>query len=121
MFDTSYPFPHSRLQVFHVALEMAAQAKQVADRIPRGHRSLADQILRASASTALNIGEGANRFTPGAKRQRYSEARGECGETAAAAQLLATFGLVPQDDLDALVALAGRVAAMLTAMQKRLA
>ena len=86
-----YPFPHTRLKVFHVALEMATQAKMIADRIPRGHRSLADQLHRAASSVVLNIGEGANRTTSGAKRQRYSEARGEAGEVAANAQLLGLY------------------------------
>jgi four helix bundle protein len=114
MQDTMYPFPHTRLEVFRVALEMAAQAKAVADRIPRGHRSLADQLLRAASSVVLNIGEGANRTTSGAKRQRYSEARGEAGEVAAAAQLLISFDLVPTTLCTNLIHLAGRVGAMLT-------
>jgi four helix bundle protein len=76
-------FPHTKLQVFHVAIELAVVTKRLADQIPRGHRSLADQILRASSSVVLNIGEGANRITSGTKRQRYAEARGECGEVAA--------------------------------------
>jgi four helix bundle protein len=114
MQHSNYPFPHDRLQVFQVSLEMAALAKTVADRIPRGHRSLADQLLRASASVVLNIGEGANRTTSGAKRQRYSEARGEAGEVAANATLLDTLTLVPAPDCQALIQLTGRVAAMLT-------
>ncbi len=109
-----YPFPHDRLNVFQVALEMAALAKTIADEIPRGHRSLADQLLRASASVVLNIGEGANRTTPGAKRQRYSEARGEAGEVAAITSLLDTLDLIPTPQCQTLSHLAGRVAAMLT-------
>ena len=40
----AFPSPHNRLEVFQVSLEMAAQARQVADRIPRGHRSLAEAV-----------------------------------------------------------------------------
>ena len=54
----AFPFPHNRLEVFLVSLEMAAQARQVADRIQRGHRSLADQLLRSSGSTVLLIPKG---------------------------------------------------------------
>ncbi len=117
----TFPFPHNRLEVFQVSLEMASQAKRVADRVPRGHRSLADQLLRSSGSTVLLIGEGANRYTAGAKRQRYSEARGECGEVAAAAKLLSVLELVPQEECEALLGLAGRVAAMLTRLIRRFA
>ena len=112
---------HSRFMVCQISLEMASQAKRVADRVPRGHRSLADQLLRSSGSTVLLIGEGANRYTAGAKRQRYSEARGECGEVAAAAKLLSVLELVPQEECEALLGLAGRVAAMLTRLIRRFA
>jgi len=54
----TFPFPHNRLEVFLVSLEMASQAKRVADRVPRGHRSLADQLLRSSGSTVLLIPKG---------------------------------------------------------------
>ena len=117
----SFSFPHNRLEVFRVALDMAVQAKRVADRVPRGHRSLADQLLRSSGSTVLLIGEGANRYTAGSKRQRYSEASGECGEVAAAAELLAALALVPMTECEELLTLAGRVAAMLTRLLKRFA
>jgi four helix bundle protein len=114
MANTKYPFPHDRLQVFRVSIEMATHAKEIADAIPRGHRSLADQLLRASASVVLNIGEGANRTTPGAKRQRYSEARGEAGEVAANLTLLNALELIPADKCQPAIHLTGRVAAMLT-------
>ena len=113
-------FPHNRLEAYNVALEMAVQAKRLADRIPRGHRSLADQLLRAASSTVLNTAEGANRYTAGAKRQRYSEARSECGEVAAAAELLVALELAPRDECVALLALAGRVGAMLTRLIQRI-
>ena len=117
----SFSFPHNRLDVFRVALDMAVQAKRVADRVPHGHRSLADQLLRSSGSMVLLVDEGANRYTAGSKRQRYSEARGECGEVAAAAELLAALELVPMAECEELLTLAGRVAAMLTRLLKRFA
>lgn len=119
MLDTSIQFPHTRLEVFHVALEMAVKVKAMADDIPRGHRSLADQILRASSSIVLNIGEGANRISTGAKRQRYAEARGECGEVAAAVTLLAAIGLARDMECDDILRLAHRVGAMLTKLVRR--
>ncbi len=93
MSDQAYPFPHQRLDVYRVALQLAQQSKGLADRIPRGYRSFADQLIRAAGSTVLLIGEGANRFSKGQKRQRYAEARGECGEVAAALELLVALGL----------------------------
>ena len=106
-------FPHHRLDAWNVALEMASQARRVADAVPRGFRRLADQLMRAAGSTALLIAEGANRWSLGQKRQRYSEARGECGEVAAAAELLGTLGLVHASLIVPLLELASRVGAML--------
>ena len=111
--------PHHRLEAYRISLDMAEQAKRIADRIPRGYRTLADQLLRAGTGTVLLIAEGANRFTPGHKRQRFMEARGECGEVAAAAELLGRLGLAPEADALRLQRTATRVAAMLTGLIKR--
>jgi four helix bundle protein len=119
MHDTHYPFTHHQLDVYRVAIQMTQQAKLLSDRVPRGYRSFADQLLRAAGQTVLLIGEGANRYTAGQKRQRYSEARGECGEAAVAAELLTALGLLPQRDVEQLMELASRVAAMLTRLIQR--
>jgi four helix bundle protein len=115
----AYPFAHQRLDVHRVAIEMARSSRQLADRVPRGYRTFADQLLRAAGQTVLLIGEGANRYTAGQKRQRYTEARGECGEVASAVELLATLRLAPQTEADEIMLLAGRVAAMLTRLIQR--
>lgn len=115
----SYPFSHQRLDVHRVALEMARRSRELADRVPRGYRSFADQLLRAAGQTVLLIGEGANRYTAGQKRQRYTEARGECGEVASAVELLATLRLAPHAEANEIMHLAGRVAAMLTRLIQR--
>lgn len=114
-----FAFSHKRLDVYRVALEVAARSRSLADRVPRGYKSFADQLLRAAGHAVLLIAEGANRYTAGQKRQRYTEARGECGEVAAAVELLATMRLVPDDEAAAVEHLAGRVAAMLTRLIQR--
>ena len=115
----AYPFAHQKMDVHRVALEMARRSRELADRVPRGYRSFADQLLRAAGNTVLLIGEGANRYTAGQKRQRYTEARGEAGEVASAVELLATLRLAPQTEADGIMHLAGRVAAMLTRLIQR--
>ena len=115
-----HAFPHARLDAYNVGLELVAQAKGLADRVPRGHRTLADQIMRAAGSIVLNVAEGANRYTAGQKRQRFTEARGECGEVAAAAEVLAALSLVPNEEAERVRHTAGRVAAMLTGLIRRL-
>ena len=67
--------------------------------------------LSAKAPTGCSAGQ---------KRQRYSEARGECGEVAAALELLMALDLVPRTEAEATLALAARVGAMLTRLVARL-
>jgi four helix bundle protein len=112
-------FPHDKLMAYRLAVEVATEVKPVADAIPRGYRTLADQMLRASMSTVLLIAEGANRRGAGEKRHRYSLARGECGELAAALELAGAWGLGDDDTLAAIRSKAARVGAMLTALERR--
>jgi four helix bundle protein len=113
------PFAHQRLDVYRVSLEMARRSRQLADRVPRGYRSFSDQLLRAAGHTVLLVGEGANRYSAGQKRQRYAEARGEAGEVAAAAELLWVLQLAPQAEAERVIQLAWRTAAMLTRLIQR--
>jgi four helix bundle protein len=114
------PFPHEKLDAYQVALEMAALAKKVAEQIPRGHRNVADHLLRAASNTVLLLAEGANRRGPGEKRQRFAESRGECAEVGAAGDLLLAYEIGSRVDADTLKRLASRVSAMLTRLIARL-
>ncbi len=112
-------FPHHRLDVYRVALELARKARAASAAIPRGDRSLADQMKRAATSTVLLIAEGANRRASGDKRQRYSLARGECGEVAAAVELAHAYDLLESEQVAELLELASRVNAMLLRLEQR--
>jgi len=91
---------------------MATTAGEVAAAIPRGHRNIADHMLRAASNCVLLLAEGANRRGAGEKRQRFVEARGEAGEVAAAVDLAAALGLLRDPKLGNLKHLAARVAAL---------
>ena len=112
-------FPHHRLDAWVQARDLSTEVMVLSQRIPRGYRSLADQMKRAAMSTVLLIGEGANRTGAGEKRHRYSLARGECGELAAALELAVVWGLVPDSDVAPLLRRAARVGAMLTKLERR--
>lgn len=114
------PFPHDKLDAYRVALEMAALAHEVAAQIPRGHRTIADHLLRAASHTVLLLAEGANRRGAALKRQRFNESRGESGEVAAAADLLVTLKVGDPALITALRQRASRVSAMLTRLIGRL-
>lgn len=113
-------FPHEKLDAYRVALELAGLSTVIAEKIPRGHRSVADHLLRAASNTVLLIAEGANRRGAGLKRQRFVESRGECAEVAAAADLLKVLNIGSTVDSHELKHLAGRVSAMLTRLIARL-
>jgi four helix bundle protein len=114
-------FPHEKLDAYHVALAMAALARYIAERIPRGHRNVADHMMRAAENTVLLLAEGANRRGAALKRQRFGESRGECGEVAAAAGLLQALEIGGQSEVAELRHFASRVSAMLTRLMARLA
>jgi four helix bundle protein len=109
-------FPHDKLDAYRVALKLAAMAKRLAAEIPRGHRSVVDHLLRAASNVVLLLAEGANRRGAAEKRQRFAESRAECGEVAAAADLVLVLDLGSAADAEALKRLAGRVSAMLTGL-----
>jgi four helix bundle protein len=113
-------FPHEKLDAYRVALQMAELAKRLGDSIPRGHRNVADHVLRAATNAVLLLAEGANRRGAGEKRQRFVESRGECGEAAAGADLVLVLGIGSAPDAEALKHLASRVSAMLTRLIARL-
>ena len=107
--DSTYTFPHQRLDAYNVALDLAVACHAICKELPRGNGNLADQLRRASTAIPLLIGEGRNRGSAAQRRQRYNEARGEAGEVAVALELIRKLGLA---DVDAAWTLACRVHAM---------
>ena len=109
-------FPHQRLEVYRLAVELAVLARESCAQVPRNYRHLVDQLSRSSSAVVLLIAEGANRLSSPQKRQRFVEARGECGESAANVELLHGLGLVRRAECEAFQALAARIGQMLTAL-----
>lgn len=112
-------FPHERLDAYRVACELAALANKIAAQIPRGHRHIADHLLRSASNVVLLLAEGANRRGAGLKRQRFVESRGEAGEVAAAGDLLLAIKIGSRADIQMMKSLASREAAMLTGLIAR--
>ena len=74
-------FDHERLEVYRFAVKF----DEFVGRLGAGksHRSLRDQLDRASVSVMACIAEGAGRRTPSEKRNFYAMARGSATECAA--------------------------------------
>ena len=115
----STQFPHHRMQVYTVGLEMLTAAKALSDKVPRGYRSFADQLLRSAGAGVAGTTEGLNRRTAGSKRDAFGRARAEVGEAAGHAECLAVMGLVDTEEAWTFIRKAERVAAMLTRLVQR--
>lgn len=81
-----------KLDAYRVAIEFQVLASQLLPK--RGHAEFRDQLDRASVSIALNIAEGAGRFSPLDKARFYAIARGSATECGAVVDLLLARGLV---------------------------
>jgi four helix bundle protein len=111
-------FPHHSLDAYRVALEALVKADSLAKKLPRGYGPLSDQLRRASQSAFLQLSEGAARS--GADRaQRLRGARAEACEAAACVEALERLGLATAGETGELLALLGRLAAMLTKLSSR--
>lgn len=94
---------HERLHVYKTALALVTTADHIADAIPRGHASLADQLRRAAVSVCLNIAEGAGEYSPKEKARFYRMARRSAIECAAVLDIAMALGLREGGSLDACV------------------
>jgi len=100
------------LDVYRVARELAARCHA----LPLPDDELRDQLRRASKSAFLNLSEGLPAESAGLRRRAFALAAGSLCESAAALDLAAAIGLVPDTEAAALVALAARVKKMLRAL-----
>lgn len=119
MLQTKFHFTHYKLDAYVVSRELADLVIVVSKQVPKGHHKMVDQIVRAATGTEALIAEGANRYTPKQKRQRFIEARGEAGEVAAHLERLARYGFITEEQLMSGLGMADRVCAMLTGLIKR--
>ena len=109
-------FAHHRLDAYRFALDLALHAARIANGLPRGHAAIGDQLRRAATAVPLLIAEGANRASAAQKRQRFIEARGECGEAAAAIEVLSKLGLADESLTARALDACGRAGATLTGL-----
>lgn len=105
-------FDHDRLQVAPVLLDALELGGRMANALPRGYAPMADQLRRALQGAWLQTCEAAARR--GQDRvSRYWAARAEACEAGGAAQAIARLKLAPEKDCSHLIALLGRITAML--------
>ena len=114
-----FPFPHERLDAWHLARQARQVALKFTASLPSGFGDEARQINKAAASVVRNICEGASRWRPAEKVLKFEIASGEAGEAVGAVVSLVDGDLGDRRLAARFQYLEGRVAAMLTGLIKR--
>lgn len=104
---------HTKLDVYHRAIELLDQIDQVYEAMPPGRAHFRDQLDRAATSIVLNIAEGAGEFSKDEKQRFYRIARRSATETAAILDVLERRNAVPTSVLHPARDLIIRVVSML--------
>src|SRR5512140_2851101 len=102
-------FSFQDLDVYRAARELAA----LVHRLDIRDAELRDQATRAAKSAFLNLCEGLPDDRAAMRRKYFAQADGSLHETAGAVDLAAAIGAVPQHRADEVLAVAGRVRAMI--------
>jgi len=100
------------LQVAVFSIELIEALRPLVPRIKRHDRSLADQLVRAASSVALNIAEGEH-SDPGNRRARFYSAAGSANETLAALRVAVAWGYFAEAEAERAVGIVRRVIGML--------
>jgi len=116
---TRHPFPHERLDAYHVARKARVLAYRFTQSLPPGFGDEKRQINNAAASAVRNTAEGANRWRPAEKVLKFEIAAGEAGEAVAAVESLLDLEVGDEALAKDFLALEGRVGAMLTGLIRR--
>ena len=113
-------FGFQKLDVYRCAVTFLGVASTLAERVPRGHGALSDQLWRAALSVPLNIAEGTGKGTTEDREARrfYTIARGSALECAAIVDALAILRFVPTDEATRAHEVLERIVSMLTKMAR---
>ena len=100
------------LKVAELSFEMIEALRPIVPRVKRHDKSLADQLVRAASSVALNIAE-ADFSDPGNQKARFFTAAGSANETLAALRVAIAWGYFAAQDAETAAVLLRRIIAML--------
>jgi four helix bundle protein len=99
-------------EVEEVAIQLIEVLAPIVPRIKARDRALADQLMRAASSVALNVGEG-NYSDPGNRRARFFTAAGSANETRLALRVAASWRYCSAADTETALLLIKRILGML--------
>ena len=114
---TSNMLSHEKLDVYQRSIEFLAAALRIAEKLPRGHAALTDQLRRSAMSIPLNIAEGSGRGPGSADRTRFRGiARGSAMECGAILDVVRLLGSTSEREWSEAKALLIRIVEMLSKM-----
>jgi four helix bundle protein len=105
-------------QVAELSFELIEELRPLVSRIRARDRALADQLMRAASSVALNIEEGRG-SDPGNQRARFFTALGSAKETRAALRVAVGWRHIQATDAEAARQMVDRIVAMLWKLTHR--
>ena len=94
-------FDFEKMLVYQRSEVLLGEIVEVTKKIPRGHRQLADQLLRSTSSVCLNVAEGAGEFQPKEKARFYRMALRSATESASIIRILHRLGIIPRHQYQA--------------------
>ena len=106
------------LQVATLSIEAIEALRPLIPRIKGRDRSLADQLVRAASSVALNIAEG-EASDPGNQKARFYTAAGSASEALAALRVAVAWGYLKTAEAEDAAALLRRIVAILWKLTRR--
>lgn len=106
------------LQIAGLSLQLIEVLRPLVGRVRRRDRSLADQLVRAASSVALNIAEGDASYG-GNQRVRFFTAAGSASESLAALRVAVAWGYLEPQDAAASTSLLKRILAGLWKLSQR--
>ena len=112
------PFLFEKLKVYQRSVDFAEAIMTATAEFPRGHRSLADQLNRASTSIAANIAEGNGRFTKADRKNFFIIARGSVHECVPFLELAYRKNLISEEQFVMLKENLEEISRMLTGLIK---
>jgi four helix bundle protein len=114
-------FDFEKLDVYHVAMDFAVTAYEIARSATRGEGfgDLADQLRRAANSIVTNIVEGAGEYALKEKGRFYRQANRSATECAGLVELFRRLALIDDESARAARSALLRIVSMLVKLAKK--
>lgn len=110
-------YDHERMDVYRLAIEFIEWRRRTVRRVPP-KSDVANQLVRASSSIALNIAEGCGEESQGDRKRFFRYARRSASECSSALDVIAANGFETAQTLSDGYALLRRLRAMLTVLSR---